>query len=573
MDDEAGKEEKGNEVVKMKVTLRKKRLQIIVVLLLFLVSLTAVVIAQSTGYISGKIYDKETNQSIKDVRVIALNIQTDDGTTAIATEDGIYLFSGLPTGTYDIYVEAAGYSSDLQKEVTLQEGQNLQNTDIYLPKGGIISGYVKNNKGLPLSGVEVFAIQSEGTSHGKGKTDEEGLFRISGLAEGDFNVSVKTPGHIPETKENVTVSSGELTSGIDFLLVASGSLSGKVTKQDGVPVAEAEILVIREEDKQGKGIFKTDINGDYKADNLGAGTYTITIKKDGFVANQNSSVSVTEGTNTESINFVLEEAGSISGTIYLSDGITPAAGIFIFAQKLNEDSISFSTPDGSGQYKIENVSTGFYTVRAEISDSQILLSSSNVEVRQGNDTTDVNFILPGIGAISGTAYKNNDTMPFEGATVTLVQTEGLTDAARSVTTASNGSFIFENVPAGGYVLLAEAPGYPSLKKNVTVNESQAQIIQFTLSNLKGSISGKVTTQDNQPVSGVRVVAFADEILGDNIYFTETTQDGSYKIESLFPSENYQLTAFINSYKKEVKEDVKVEADNETKGVNFIFVPE
>lgn len=125
---------------------------------------------------------------------------------AVTTDaDGQYRIANLAAGSYRISVYAPAYvvegesrwSYEYGKTVNVAEGENVENVDFSLTRGGVITGRITDEYGRPViaEGVEAFRLDEKGkrdNSASSGiapwQTDDRGIYRIYGLAPGHYIV-------------------------------------------------------------------------------------------------------------------------------------------------------------------------------------------------------------------------------------------------------------------------------------------------------------------------------------------------------------------------------------------------
>ncbi|MGH9846158.1 MAG: carboxypeptidase regulatory-like domain-containing protein, partial [Blastocatellia bacterium] len=128
--------------------------------------------------------------------------------SAKTDEAGRFRFTSVAAGRHTILAAAPGYVSadDSQfgprgKTLNVADGENVENVDIALQRGGVITGRVTNSQGQPLVDERVTLGKldktgkpQKGMFFGGGfemyQTDDRGVYRIYGLPEGRFLVSV-----------------------------------------------------------------------------------------------------------------------------------------------------------------------------------------------------------------------------------------------------------------------------------------------------------------------------------------------------------------------------------------------
>lgn len=161
--------------------------------------------APQTAVIMGTVLIGGTGQPADGVR-LTLNGNELRGTrSAISDDNGKFAFLALPAGTYSLRATKTGYVSATygQKQpgrpgtsIVLAVGQQLKDISLEVPKGGVVSGTVFDEKNRPAVSVPVRLLQWTWQSGervmrqvGSGTTDDRGVYRIFGLAPGDYVVN------------------------------------------------------------------------------------------------------------------------------------------------------------------------------------------------------------------------------------------------------------------------------------------------------------------------------------------------------------------------------------------------
>ncbi len=95
------------------------------VLLLLLVVLTSSMLAQQTsGNLTGVVYDP-TGATVPNATVVAMNQATNVSSSAVSTSSGEYRISNLPPGTYNLNVTSAGFAAAQVKGVNVPLNQTV----------------------------------------------------------------------------------------------------------------------------------------------------------------------------------------------------------------------------------------------------------------------------------------------------------------------------------------------------------------------------------------------------------------------------------------------------------------
>lgn len=131
---------------------------------------------------------------------------------------GLYVFTGIPNGTYLLSAGKRGYVS-YSANVTVAAGSLKWYNLTLKPTLGILTGTVnstaQNGANSPLAGVNVTIQGPQGTLHTT--TNAQGLYYFTNLTQGTYTVSVQSSGFTPG-QTTVTVSLAK-TSYLNFTLI------------------------------------------------------------------------------------------------------------------------------------------------------------------------------------------------------------------------------------------------------------------------------------------------------------------------------------------------------------------
>lgn len=121
--------------------------------------------------------------------------------TALTDGNGQYRIIGLAAGQYEVGVEhlksyvPAGQSSSRSRFIHLEEGEEKENIDFALIRGGVITGRLTDPNGKPVVGAHINITVVDQNRRGmpasftlKG-TDDRGVYRAYGLPAGRYMVS------------------------------------------------------------------------------------------------------------------------------------------------------------------------------------------------------------------------------------------------------------------------------------------------------------------------------------------------------------------------------------------------
>ncbi len=629
---------------------------------------------QELGSISGTVLADTTGDGAGDTPLSGVTMALYDNTgspvldgsgnpiTTTTAADGTYSFDNVPAGDYQVVeTDPTGYISvsDVdgannntvgdETPITVTPGADSGGNDFVDTNLGSISGTVLADTtgdgagDTPLSGVTMALYDNTGSPvlDGSGNpitttTAADGTYSFDNVPAGDYQVVETDPtGYISVSDVDgannntvgdetpITVTPGADSGGNDFVDTNLGSISGTVladTTGDGAGDTPLSGVTMALYDNTGSPVLDgsgnpitttTAADGTYSFDNVPAGDYQV-VETDptGYIsvsdvdgANNNTvgdetPITVTPGADSGGNDFVDTNLGSISGTV-LADttgdgaGDTPLSGVTMALY----DNTGSPVLDGSGNpittttaadgtYSFDNVPAGDYQVvetdpTGYISVSDVDGANNNtvgdetpITVTPGADSGGNDFVDTNLGSISGTVLADTtgdgagDT-PLSGVTMALYDNTGspVLDGSGNpitTTTAADGTYSFDNVPAGDYQVVETDPtGYISVSdvdgaNNNTVGDETPITVtpgadsggnDFVDTNL-GSISGTVladTTGDgagDTPLSGVTMALYdntGSPVLdgSGNPITTTTAADGTYSFDNV-PAGDYQV---------------------------------
>ncbi|MBN2355599.1 carboxypeptidase regulatory-like domain-containing protein, partial [candidate division KSB1 bacterium] len=223
-----------------------------------------------------------------------------------------------------------------------------------------------------------------------------------------------------------------------------------------------------------------------------------------------------------------------------------------------------------------------------------------IEVKADQVTDQIDFALkkitPGAGSIAGTVLTAVDNVPIFQAVVYVFSSDAPYYYGKAQTD-SNGCYIITELKSGQYIAEVYAEGYmpeiyddaPSYEfaTKITVEEpNQSGSIDFQLERC-GSISGRITDQNNHPIPQVYVTAepTSRDSLSDSFFPYPgracTNEDGYYYIANLREGEYFVRADYYASWANTVlwypdvtdaalAQVVPVQSGQETPNIDFHF---
>ena len=241
--------------------------------------------------------------------------------------------------------------------------------------GTRLTGTVSDPEGRPIAGLPLWIVTATTTAYEdyppSATTGPNGSFKILGLTPGALDLHACGEGYL---QQSVTVRSFD--EPVHLVLQPAATLSGRVVKPDGAPLAEVEVFafVRNSLDPDAPAApwtpcrrsqwATTDAAGSFTAGPLPAGLYELRVKTDDLLFGAVSDVRSAAGEVTEEIEIRLVSlrAGALAGRV-LDRTRAPIAGAHVTAK--TETSYKTATSAADGSYRFENVGHGRITLRVK----------------------------------------------------------------------------------------------------------------------------------------------------------------------------------------------------------------
>jgi len=248
-----------------------------------------------------------------------------------------------------------------------------------------------------LASILVIAVDpnyrdGEERSHDRALTDIDGNYLINNVPAGDYVVYPVARALVVENGQRVTITGGQTIRDINFAMVHSGAITGRITDADGQPLKET-VSVVRVEpesvyERHKFASFRTDERGIYQAFGLRPGKYKVSVGQPlprqlplssypGFVRKifretfypsvtdpeKATILEVTESSEIKDIDIVASAASTFKLTGRIIDGETsqplPNVRLVVQLSNFSASSGGFSS-DSNGEFKLEGATPGSY---------------------------------------------------------------------------------------------------------------------------------------------------------------------------------------------------------------------
>ncbi|HYE76291.1 MAG TPA: carboxypeptidase-like regulatory domain-containing protein, partial [Blastocatellia bacterium] len=280
--------------------------------------------------------------------------------------EGNYRITGAAAGYYrlaplsSVYAMSTANGMGLQGiPITLGENEHLENIDLQLTAGGVITGRVTDQNGKPVIEANI-SIEPEHERDGRPpaiprrawNTDDRGIYRIFGLPDGKYKIAVhlyssnalSTRVYYPGTPERsqaktIEVSSGSEATDIDIKVGNSGGafeISGRVVDDAGKVVPNVSLEYRFMESHRGSfgSAVRVNADGTFRLQGLLPGTFVL-MAREGAGANTNwygePLKLELQSADIKGVDVKVQRGATISGTVII-EGISDVSKIPNFSQ-------------------------------------------------------------------------------------------------------------------------------------------------------------------------------------------------------------------------------------------------
>ena len=451
--------------------------------------------------ISGRIKGNRRKQSNGVEAILATSAE---GSFAIGkiNEDRSFVIPALTAGTYTVQ-----YTTDSAKSIEKIVQAPASDVVLELPATGEIHGRVtdkETGRTLPR-----FSVQSE---MGLENYEDVETFTVSAAA-GLAGVTVAAPGYLSETQQ-VTVDL-EKPANVTFTLARGRTISGRVTSDTGLGVADANVS-ITSHDTWINSVETAD-DGEFEFAGAPRETVTLSVSRRGFVTR---SVEV-EGDTDKHVNVVLSAGRKASGRVVTSTG-APVEGANVSGFSTADSGMQMAKSAADGTFTLEGLSEGKYYFQAMRAD----LGTAQLEDVDPAVTPIVLTFPPSkeTGSIHGTVKGFTEGSWMFGG---VIAGAGATGMIRR-----DGTYRIENLAAGETELHAQAMNMRDQMTSapVTVTVVANEDTEVNLAFRTDIVLRGTVTQGGRPVQG-RAVSFMSEA---GMSRTMTGERGTYEMTGLEP---------------------------------------
>lgn len=318
----------------------------------------------SLGTVTGVVLNSSRSGPLADAKVeLAAGSQRRSVTTG---PDGRFSFANVAAGAFrltatDAVLDLAGETTgvlrddvaELEVEVAIEPRASVV---LQVWRGSTNVPGTNVTVGIGLNGIEVTA-----------DTDDRGRATFANLRLGSYLIQAVSK--LPEDSHNgllrfnaLSLPSAGPNPDFEIILPGTGEVTGRVLASDGTtPVRDAVVtLVMRDAPFQGAtevGLSAAD--GSFRFANIAVGRYAVRVQQASLAAQADGTIAV--GNETDSVELVLTESGSVVGRLFREDGVTPVreADVSLSFRRVGTSQGRTSTvTDAAGRFRFDGVPLG-----------------------------------------------------------------------------------------------------------------------------------------------------------------------------------------------------------------------
>ena len=449
-------------------------------------------------------------------------------------------------------------------------------------QAGSVQGTVQDSAGRPIAGAAVFLraqpeatlfanpgpieVTPEETARLRTTTGADGRYRFPELYQEErLSMWVSHPDYGPEMGPTLVILPGEVQEMPTIVLRDGYSVAGQVTDTAGNPLeAEIELRMqdamfirpgsaeqIRTEDTEHRRlvVLQSDGDGNFRADHLGEGIWTLNANADGFAANVMRGVVLANDQNKTDLVIELDTEHTLTGMV-LDQNRNPIAGAKVTVGQTTAPRLTGSGVTGEdGSFTVGSLLDGSYSI--------YVTAEGFSDQRMGRASVDsppVTIIMMAKAEITGRVSDPNGN-PVPAFSLELMTTTRAASQYRKLGRTwefenPNGDFTINELDPGTYVLLVRAQGFaPTYSPAFQTQREEVQGIDIVVEP-GGLITGQaIDVVTGKPLAGATVSLHqsgyrpdeGDSIFGavlqdlGNIPTTKTTTaaDGTFRVEDAY----------------------------------------
>lgn len=361
---------------------------------------------------------------------------------AISAADGGFTLRGVGKGRMSFVASAPGYADATLGPLPV-EGPRDDLVFRLTQGGGLLTGTLRGLDLRELGSAEVMAMSS--ASWKRGIVDARGLYRVVGVAPGDWRVQATADGGRRHAQGSANVLEGAKETTLDLDFSGGFSLTGTVTR-NRQPLAGASVFAFAMAGGS-YGSVQTDADGRFRLDGLAEGKYSLGVRTFGAQLHHET-VELTEDRDVA----ITITTGTVRGRVLDASDRTPLAGarVELLPAEVGAGEMFFSgagaVSDSNGVFRLDDAVAGSFRVAAHL--DGYAAGAAPVELAEGGDAS-VDVELERSDGVALDLSRPG----AQGVDVAALDASGRAVYARSLMSTDAGRVRLTSLPRGVYTTL------------------------------------------------------------------------------------------------------------------------
>lgn len=373
-----------------------------------------------------------------------------------------------------------------------------------------------------------------------GTGSQFGLYSIEDVNAGTYIVKASSQFYPTVVAKGGTIEPAENeTCDITLVETFGGTVRGLVTWPDGTPVG-AGVEVTLGGGSLADATVRTIADGTYAfAEVFAAGNYDLTALDRSTAQTRRVRIALRQNQDTE-VNLQLLGRGSMRVSVVDGAGNPVTGGSVTIDGSEHPRNHGYATvPTGGGTVEFSNISEGPYAVSATHNG---LSGRVSAYVANGN-TVEVTVMLQASGTVTGRVLSPDGADPVGLADVELqIGNRIVGVAVTSDADEDRGTYRFENVPAGGFVVEAFDNRSGRAGRSAGTLATQAQVVTADVTLVRtGTVTGTVTSNGTPAIHATVTVDAGVSGLNSVSLRATTDSEGGFIFTGI-PEGAFRLTA-------------------------------
>ena len=471
------------------------------------------------GSITVTVLNKATKQPVGSAVQSVTAAPTQGGgtpTQGTPAQGGQWNISNLAAGSYKVTAAATGFVTGTAADVAVASGQSTNVTIELDPvvTNGVIGLEVSDQLFGARADAAVLSARATNAQTGavtQGAKGGNGLWAISNLPAGTYNVEVTATNYQTKTVSGVTLTAGQTKTVQVTMQPTPGSIA--LTINDRVTNAAISDKVTAVTAIGSLGVFNgvRGADGRWTVSGLPPGTYSVAVTATGYQNETTPNVSV-QAAQAKTLAVTMQPVQAAPGAILLTatddatnapidsqvTGVTAASGQLTFP----------GTKGADGRWSVANLPPGTYSVTVAATNYQgKTVPGVEVVSNQVKSLPVAMQAVPGSVKLTVTDANTNAVIDNQVTGVTATRGTGTFHGTKG----SDGKWVIANLAPGTYSVTAAAPNY---------NPGTPVSVQVT-SNAQATPTVPLPPRPGTVVLSIRRMVLLDRPFTDNFSATVT----------------------------------------------------